>query len=108
VKMAAVFQLVLFAVPFVQQLWGASGVRVSAVALGLADMDALTYSMTRLGTSAGAVALGAEGIAVGILSNTVFKLAVALFFGVGTFRRVAATGLLALGAASCLGLWIAR
>jgi uncharacterized membrane protein (DUF4010 family) len=108
VKMTALFQLVLLAVPFAQQLWGASGVRMSAVALGLADMDALTYSMAKLGNDPGAALLGAEGIAVGMLSNTVFKLAVALVLGGGVFRRVAATGLVALGAASCLGLWIAH
>jgi uncharacterized membrane protein (DUF4010 family) len=108
VKMTALFQLVLLAVPFTQQLWGVSGVRMSAVALGLTDLDALTYSMARLGTSPGAVLLGAEGIAVGILSNTVFKLAVALFVGRGIFRRVAGAGLVALGAASCVGLWIAH
>ena len=82
--------------------------RMSAVVLGLTDMDALTYSMTRLGANSDAVVLAAEAIAVGILSNTVFKLAAALALGVGVFRRVAAIGLLALAAASCLGLWIAR
>jgi hypothetical protein len=54
------------------------------------------------------VVLAAEAIAVGILSNTVFKLAVALVLGVGAFRRMAAAGLVTLAAASCLGLWIAR
>lgn len=108
VKMTALFQLVLILVPFAQQLWGSSGVRVSAVALGLTDMDALTYSMAKLGTSPDAVALGAEGIAIGIISNTAFKLGLALVVGVRAFRRVAASGLFALGAASCLGLWMAH
>jgi uncharacterized membrane protein (DUF4010 family) len=108
VKMTLLFQLVLVAVPFAQHLWGASGVRVSALVLGLTDVDALTYSMAKLGTNPDGVALGAEGIAIGIISNTVFKLAMALVLGVGQFRRVVATGLLALAAASCLGLWIAH
>lgn len=107
-RMTALFQLVLIAVPFAQQVWGSSGVRASAVALGLTDMDALTYSMAKLGTSPDAIALGAVGIAIGILSNTAFKLGLALAVGVGPFRRVAASGLLALGAASCLGLWLAH
>jgi uncharacterized membrane protein (DUF4010 family) len=107
-KMTAAFALVLIAVPFVQHLWGSSGVRMSAIVLGLTDMDALTYSMTRLGARSNAVVLAAEAIAVGILSNTVFKLVVALVLGVGAFRRVAAAGLLALAAASCLGLWMAH
>jgi len=107
-KMTALFQLVLIVVPFTQQVWGSSGVRLSAVALGLTDMDALTYSMAKLGTSPDAVALGAAGIAIGIVSNTAFKLGLALAVGVGPFRRVSATGLVALAAASVLGLWIAH
>jgi uncharacterized membrane protein (DUF4010 family) len=108
IKMTVLFQVVLIAVPLTQQLWGSSGVQMSAIALGLTDMDALTYSMAKLGTSPSAVVLGAEGIAIGILSNTVFKLTVALVLGAGVFRRVAAIGLLVLTAASCLGLWFAR
>lgn len=108
VKMTALFQVVLIAVPFTQQLWGSSGVRLSAIALGLTDMDALTYSMAKLGTGPGGVVLGAEGIAVGILSNTAFKLAVALIIGVGVFRRVAGAGLVVLGVAGCVGLWLAH
>jgi uncharacterized membrane protein (DUF4010 family) len=75
--------------------------------LGLTDVDALTYSMTQLASGAGAAGLGAQGIAVGILSNTVLKLAIALFLGRGEFRAVAGLGLAALGAASCVGLWLA-
>ena len=107
-KMAAAFQVVLLAIPFIQSMWGAVGVRTSAVLLGLTDMDALTYSMTRLGTDASAVALGTDAILIGLLTNTLFKLVLALALGSGAFRRVAAPGLLVLGAATCLMLWIAR
>jgi len=108
IKMALAFQVVLFLVPYVQQLWGSPGVRMSAFLLGLTDMDALTFSMARLGATSDAITLGAEGIAIGVLSNTLFKLGVALVLGRGVFRRMAGTGLVALGAASCLGIWIAR
>jgi uncharacterized membrane protein (DUF4010 family) len=107
-KMALAFQAVLVAVPFVQQWLGAPGVLASAAALGLTDVDALTYAMARLGEAPEMGALGARGIAVGILSNTVLKLAVALLVGRGDFRRVAGPGLAVLGAASGLGLWLAR
>jgi uncharacterized membrane protein (DUF4010 family) len=107
-KMALAFQAVLIAVPFMQQQLGTPGVLVSAAALGLTDMDALTYSMARLGDTPDALALGAGGIAVGILSNTVLKLAVALLVGRGDFRRWAGAGLAALAAASCVGLRLAR
>jgi uncharacterized membrane protein (DUF4010 family) len=108
VKLTAAFQVVLFVLPLVQDLWGNAGVRVSALILGLTDMDALTFSMARLGADAETARLAAEGVALGILSNTAFKLAAALALGTGAFRRVAGTGLLVLAGASCLGLWLAR
>lgn len=108
IRMALAFQAVLLLLPLVRHLWGAEGVLASAAVLGLTDVDALTYSMTRLGTGAEATALGAQAIAVGILSNTVLKLALALILGRGEFRRFAGLGLVALGAASGVGLWLGR
>ena len=64
--------------------------------------------MTRLGGGAEAVALGARAIAIGILSNTVLKLALVLILGRGEFRRIAGLGLVALGVASGMGLWLGR
>jgi uncharacterized membrane protein (DUF4010 family) len=108
IRMALAFQVVLLLLPLVRHLWGAEGVLASAAVLGLTDVDALTYSMTRLGTSAEATALGARAIAVGILSNTVLKLALVLFLGRGEFRRIAGLGLMTLVAASGVGLWLGR
>jgi uncharacterized membrane protein (DUF4010 family) len=106
VKMAVAFQLVLIAVPYLQHLWGSRGVWASAVVLGVTDMDALTYAMTRLGSDVPSAALAAQAMAVGILASTVFKVLVTLTFGSGTFRRLATGGLLALGGASGVGLWM--
>jgi uncharacterized membrane protein (DUF4010 family) len=106
IRMALAFQLVLLLVALVRHQWGATGVLTTAALLGLTDVDALTYSMTRLG--ADAAGLGAKAIAIGILSNTVLKLALALFLGRGEFRWIAGLGLVALGAASGVGLWLGR
>jgi uncharacterized membrane protein (DUF4010 family) len=108
IRMALAFQVVLLLLPLVRHLWGAKGVLASAAVLGLTDVDALTYSMTRLGAGAEAAALGAQAIAVGILSNTVLKLALALILGRGEFRRIAGLGLVAVGVASGVGLWLGR
>jgi uncharacterized membrane protein (DUF4010 family) len=108
IRMALAFQLVLLLVALVRHQWGATGVLTTAALLGLTDVDALTYSMTRLGGGAEAAALGARAIAIGILSNTVLKLALALFLGRGEFRWIAGLGLLAWGAASGVGLWLGR
>jgi uncharacterized membrane protein (DUF4010 family) len=106
IRLALVLQVVLLLVVVVRHQWGAKGVLASAALLGFADVDALTYSMTRLG-GAESAALGAKAIAIGILSNTVLKLAFVVFMGRGEFRKIAGLGLVALGAASGVGLFLA-
>jgi hypothetical protein len=54
------------------------------------------------------IGLAARAIAVGILSNTILKLGIALVIGVGDFRRFAAIGLACLAVASGVGIAIAR
>jgi uncharacterized membrane protein (DUF4010 family) len=103
IRLALAFQSVVVLLPFVQRLWGSRGVLASAAVIGLTDVDALTYSMTRLSNG---VELGAMAIAIGVLSNTFLKLAFSLVLGRGEFRRIAGVGLVILAAASGLGLWL--
>ncbi|HET7239597.1 MAG TPA: MgtC/SapB family protein [Gemmatimonadales bacterium] len=105
IQMGVAFQVVLLIVPWIRGLWGPSGVLTSAAVIGLTDMDALTYSMARVGAS-GDPALAARAIAVGLVSNTVLKLGLVLFLGAPRFRRLAAPGLLALGAAVVVALLV--
>jgi uncharacterized membrane protein (DUF4010 family) len=81
-----------------RNLWGESGVLTAAGVLGLTDVDALTVTMAR------GVALppetAAAAIAFGVLSNTVLKLGVALFFGSARFRRIVGGTLLVMIAAA--------
>jgi uncharacterized membrane protein (DUF4010 family) len=104
--MVVALQLVLMAIHFVEQTFGNPGILVSAALLGLTDMDALTLSMARIGKSEAMVALAARAVAIGILSNTVLKLAVTLALGSAAFRRVASLGLGMLALATLAGLWI--
>lgn len=106
IKMAIGFQAVLLAIPLVFELWSTPGVIASAALLGLTDVDALTYTMARMADTPEAIALGAQAIAVGILSNTFLKLGIAVVIGAKGFRRPAAIGLAALAATSGLGLVI--
>lgn len=106
IQMAIAFQVVLIAIPLAHELWSSAGVIASAAVLGLTDVDALTYSMARLATAPDSVSLGAKAIAVGILSNTVLKMGIALVLGAEGFRRPALIGLASLAAASVLGLFI--
>ncbi len=106
IQMAALFQVALTASSLAAEYWGNRGVISSAVALGLTDMDALTVSMNHLGRSAGQAPLAARAIAVGVLTNTIFKAAMATVIGRGRYRWLVLAGLTVLAAASVVGLWV--
>ena len=106
IQLALAFQLAMMLLALAQQLWGRAGVLTSAAALGLTDVDALTVSMCRSVADGGTATLAAQGIAIGILSNTFLKLGVALTLGSPRFRKAVAPGFLALMAAVVLGLWL--
>ncbi|HUL75456.1 MAG TPA: MgtC/SapB family protein [Vicinamibacterales bacterium] len=103
IQMTLFFQLVLFAVWFATSRLGTQGLYGSAVVLGLVEMDALTISMARLTASGTAAEITARAVTIGIISNTIVKLGIAIVVGRGRFRPLAAIGLalmaLALGAA---------
>lgn len=103
-QLALAFQVSIVAVVLARDAFGSAGVLTSAFLLGLTDMDALTFSMARMGGADGALA--ARAIAVGLLANTALKLGLTLVLGHRDLRRVAGGGLVALGLASGLGLWI--
>jgi uncharacterized membrane protein (DUF4010 family) len=107
-QLALAFQVAIFAIRISRDTLGNAGVLTSAFLLGLTDMDALTFSMARIGASPDAVQLAARAIAVGMLANTLLKLMLTMALGQRDLRRVAGGGLLALGVASALGLWLGR
>jgi uncharacterized membrane protein (DUF4010 family) len=91
-QMAAIFQIVLFAVNAARHFFGDSGLLVSGAVLGLTDVDALTISMTKAGAADGALSIAAQAITVGILANCLLKTGLAVTLGTPQFRRI--TGLL--------------
>lgn len=103
--MAVLFQLSIFALEYTRERWGSSGLLGSAVFLGLTDVDALTVSMSRLARGNGIVAMAALGIAVGIASNTLFKLLLAAVLGTASFRRWTVAGLAVLLGALGIVVW---
>ena len=108
IQMVLAFQVVLSVVHWVQGRFGASGVVGSAALLGLTDVDALTYSMVQLGGAQTSPETAAQTLAVGVLSNTLFKCGIALGVGRPGFRGVATAGLLAIGAATATALLVVR
>jgi len=105
IRMALLFWVALVALGYVQARFGTTGVYTSAVLLGLTDMDALTVAMARLGNGGDMSAIAATGVAVGVLSNTAFKLTLGLVLGSPGYRRWLLVGLAALGGAVGVG-WL--
>ena len=106
IKMALAFQASLMLIAYLSTTVGNAGVLASAALLGLTDMDALTLSMSRLATTPDLVRLSARAIAIGLLGNAAFKIALAIFLGAPRYRRLAAAGLAALAVTGAAALWI--
>ena len=104
-QMAAIFQVVLFAVDAAGRAFGNPGLLVSGAVLGLTDVDALTISMTTTPSAASAPAVAAEVIAVGILTNCLLKMGVAASLGSPGFARATAGLLAAQAIALGIALW---
>ncbi len=91
--MAMLFQVVLMVVHIARERAGAAGVFTSAALLGLTDVDALTVSMTKDVAEMLSPAIAAPAIAVGVMSNTGMKIALALAFGSARFRVLTGSAL---------------
>ncbi|HEX4920064.1 MAG TPA: DUF4010 domain-containing protein, partial [Candidatus Bathyarchaeia archaeon] len=105
-QMAALFQIVLFAVYAVRSHWGDVGLLLSGAVLGFTDVDALTISMAKTAEGQIPVALAAEAIAIGILSNTVLKLFLGLFLGRAKFRKLASAWLTVIAIATSVSILV--
>lgn len=103
-QMAVLFQFVLFGVAFAEAQFGAAGLYGSAAVLGLTDVDALTVSMAQRAAGATPAAIAATAVTVGILANTLVKIAIALVVGRGDFRWMATAGLGLLAVALSVSL----
>jgi uncharacterized membrane protein (DUF4010 family) len=84
---------------------GATGAIIGAFALGLADVDAITVSMTRLAPQPLSPQLASLAILAAVLSNTLSKIAIGVAVGRGAFALhivVMCAGCLAAGALAFL------
>ncbi len=80
---------------------------VSAGVLGLTDIDALVVSMANDTAAQLTAATAAKAIAIGVLANTLLKLAIGIVLGVNRFRKIVLIGLSAVALASAISLvWL--
>src|SRR5690606_19125905 len=104
IQMAVLFTLVLWGLAAVGERFGSSGLLGTAALLGLTDLDALTYSMSKLAASGTAIETAVRALLIGLLANTIFKGVVAFALGAPAFRRLCAGGLAAFAVALATGL----
>jgi len=103
-QMAALFQIVLFAVHAVRSYWGDVGLLWSGAVLGFTDVDALTISMAKSAEGLIPIAVAAKAIMIGILSNTVLKGLLGLTLGRARFRRLAPAWLTVIAIATAVSI----
>src|SRR6185369_699774 len=103
-QMAALFQVVLFAVHAVRSHWGETGLLVSGAILGLTDVDVLTISMAKSAEGQIPIPVAAQAIAIGILSNTILKLVLVAAIGRGKFRILTPVRLAIIAIASAASI----
>jgi uncharacterized membrane protein (DUF4010 family) len=104
-QMALAFQIAMTAIAFARTIFGSAGLFGAAALLGLTDVDALTVSMSSPASQLTA-ATAARALVIGIASNTVLKLLLALSLGRGTYRRAVASGLIGLAMATVAGYFL--
>jgi uncharacterized membrane protein (DUF4010 family) len=105
---AALYVVVLFAVAYAKERAGARGLYLVSVLSGLTDIDAITLSVARLvGSEQIDPARGWRLIVVALLSNLVFKAAMAVLLGDARLRRwiLLLFGLQLLAGAAVLAFW---
>jgi uncharacterized membrane protein (DUF4010 family) len=86
--------------------FGGAGALVGALVAGLADVDAVTVSMTKLAPSPLSVQAAALAVLVAVASNTLSKLAIGVFVGRGSFALAIAAATAAALAAGAVA-WMA-
>jgi len=104
IQMTLLFAVVLAVLGAVRDRLGSEGLLAGSAVLGLTDLDALTYSMSRLAAGGTAPSLAARGLLVGMIANSVFKGIAAATLGTPEFRRTCGLGLLAYTVLFAAGL----
>ena len=104
-KVGAFFVLVLFISKLLQALLGSSGLYFASILAGLADVDAITISMTSLASTGEiSTSVAVTSITLAVISNTIAKAGIAYLFGAKEFGKmilactgiILATGILAI------------
>lgn len=102
IKFAAFFVFILFLLKLAKLHLGDSGLYIAAAVSGLADVDAITLSVSeQVGSAEMVEKVGAIAITIAVVSNSVTKTGIAISTGGWQFGKLVA---ISLGAATAVGL----
>ncbi len=98
VGLAALLALIVFAGRAANEWFGAAGVLLGSLVLGLAEVDSIVVSVARLAPQSLSLMVAADAVLAAVLSNTVSKVALGVAVGGSDFARR-----MAILAAACIG-----
>jgi uncharacterized membrane protein (DUF4010 family) len=108
-KLAALIAVVMLATELLRMAFGNAGVLLVATLSGIADVDAVTISMARMGGRDIALATTVQGILIAVAVNTVSKAVLAGWTGGSTIGAlVGGVSALALAGGFVAALWWVR
>jgi len=89
----ALFAFILLGVRAAQEYLGAGGTYAASALSGVADVDAVTIALSRLGPGFDGWRTPAAAVTLAAVVNTLVKLGIAVGFGAGRFRRYVAVAM---------------
>jgi uncharacterized membrane protein (DUF4010 family) len=104
-RMTALFQVVMIGIAAVVAWWSVRALMVTSAMIGLTDLDALTLSLAR-GSGGLQPDVAARALAVGVISNTLLKMGVAVVVGRGNYRGIVVAVLGAMAAGVAVTLYV--
>ncbi len=100
----ALYTGILLLVNYANDVFGARGILLSGSIAGLADIDAIAISISKMGGGPITALTAHSAILLATLSNTLSKAVIALWFGAADMRRYILTGFGLIFLAGLLGL----
>jgi uncharacterized membrane protein (DUF4010 family) len=91
-KFAGIYVAILLVVGFSKENMGLGGIYAASGLSGLADVNAVTISLSKLASSTVTTSVAVVSILIGALANTLSKYGICLGFGSPVFRRIITIG----------------
>ncbi len=102
ISFALIYGAVLLVARGAQEWLGDKGMLAAAALSSVADVDAVTIAITRMGPGETVWRVPAVAITLAVVMNTLIKLGIAMMRGEGSYRLLVARALLAMAASAAL------